>query len=373
MPKNINHISIKVITDNDLCISCGACSHICPYKIIDMIFNKNQSKWEPFVREESICNNRCNGKELCLSVCPSYNVDYMQIANSHENKMLGKIQNVYTGYATDATIRYSSSSGGFIYPLCQSLIENGTINGIIAMTHDGGMEYTPKIINELEQMPRSVYHNTNFENALNLIKNYDGRFLLIALPCHITSIELFLNKKKNKKLKSKIYAKIALICGYLHDRANVEAFASYHAFDVKEASYRGKGRALRIRLNNDKKTIEYNTFYPKTLTQAINNRMMFDNFLPQQGCINCVDHLGYCADLVVGDAWLKKYADDKIGTSLLFSRTGLGENIIKSIKGFNFFKSSKQEIMESQGIHCALGASAEGIKDIPLKINAFIP
>jgi coenzyme F420 hydrogenase subunit beta len=369
--KNIPHNSIKIITENDLCISCGACSHICPYKNIQIRLNHHHGKWEPIIPKIDICDNRCNGKELCLSVCPSYNVNYIDLAESDKNHLLGKIERVYTGFSKNDAIRFSSSSGGFIPELCTMLLDSRQIDGIISITHDHGLEYTPKIIHDVTSMPCSIYHNINFENAIELLKKAEGKYLLIALPCQITSIELFTNKKKHRHLKEKIYAKVALICGYLLDRTCVQATAYYNRFDVKEIAYRGDGRDLLIKMKNEHKKLEYDTFYPKTLTEVINNRMMFDNFTPQLGCLYCVDHLGYCADLVVGDAWLQKYTDDKIGTNIIISRTQNAENLIRQMTSFHFIEASYEDIIEAQGVHYALGAVGEGLKEV--KGHSFSP
>jgi len=371
--KNIPNNSIKIITDNDLCISCGACSHICPYHNIQIRLNAHHGKWEPVIPKIDICENRCNGKELCLSVCPSYDVNYIDLAESDKNQLLGKIERVYTGFSKNDAIRFSSSSGGFIPELCTMLFDSGQIDGIISMTHDLGLEYTPKIIHDVNSMPCSIYHNINFENAIALLKKATGKYLLIALPCQITSIELFTNKKKHRHLKEKIYAKVALICGYSYDRTNVQATAYYNDFEVKEIAYRGNGRDLLINLKNEQKKLEYDTFYPQTLNEVINNRIMFDNFIPQLGCLYCVDHIGYCADMVVGDAWLPKYTDDKIGVNIIISRTQQAEKLIHQIKSFHFIEASHEDIIEAQGVHYALGAVGEGLKELKSKEHSFIP
>ena len=338
-----------------------------------MRISHHHGKWEPVIQKTDICDNRCNGKELCLSVCPSYDIDYIALAESDKNNLLGKIERVYTGFSRNKKIRFSSSSGGFIRELCAMLIDSGQIDGIISITHDEGLEYTPKIIREIGLMPDSIYHNVNFANAIDLLKKARGKYLLIALPCQMTSIELFTNKKKYRYLKEKIYAKVSLICGYQLDRTTVEAIDHYKHFDVKEITYRGNGRDLLINLRNKSKKLEYNAFYPKNLKEVIDDRMVFDNFLPQLGCLYCVDHIGYCADLVVGDAWLKKYRDDKVGVNIVISRTRKAEESIRQMTSFDFTEASHEDIVEAEGVNYGLGVLGEGLKEIRIKGNYFIP
>jgi coenzyme F420 hydrogenase subunit beta len=363
---------IRVISDNDLCISCGACIHMCLHDNICIDFNKARGKWDVSAKNTEICE-KCNDLSNCLTVCPSYNVNYMELARSDKNHLLGRIKNVYNGYAKDQHLRFSSSSGGFVRVLCKTLIESKKIDGVISITHEGGMEYFPQIVTEIAKMPNSIYHNINYQNAINLIQKNSGKYLLIGLPCQVTGIELFLRKNRKQRLKGKIYAKISLMCGYTFDRKNIQAFAYFNAFPMKEVSYRGGGRFWKNRLKNDLDEILIEAVHPKGLRDKINNMICFDRFIVQTACLYCVDHLGYCADLVVGDAWQAKYNSDTIGTNMIITRTELGEEIISVLEPFQFEKGYKEEIIESQTPNYALGAIGEGMKSINLKGHYFTP
>lgn len=367
-----NSLSVKIISDNDLCVSCGACLHICPFNNIRMEFNDYRGKWESQVKNSDACK-KCNGKSLCLSVCPSYNVDYVELARSNENHLLGKIRSVYNGYSRNNKTRFSTSSGGFIRELCKTLLQNKKIDGIISITHDHGLEYSPKIITDISLMPNSIYHNINFQNAFTLLKETEGKYLLVGLPCQITSISRFLKKKKYASLNDKIYAKVSLICGYSFDRKNAEAFAHYNNFDLEEISYRERGRYRKTRLKNKSGELLFEVFNPKNFRERINNMIFFDQFLPQLGCLYCVDHICYCADIVVGDAWQKRYSDDDIGTNIIICRTEKGDDIISQMESFKFEKGYQEEIIEAQSPAYALGTIGEGMKRVKLKGHYFIP
>lgn len=117
--------SIKIITDNDLCISCGSCTHICPFDNITMEYSSYRGKWDAIVSNTDICL-QCNGEKNCLYVCPSYNSDYTKFG-SEENEFLGKIEAVYNGWSKSETIRCNSSSGGFIRTLAKELLEKKSL------------------------------------------------------------------------------------------------------------------------------------------------------------------------------------------------------------------------------------------------------
>ncbi len=343
-------ISIKVIEDNDLCISCGVCTHICPFDNILMNYITNRGKYDAIVQDNDLCL-KCNGAKNCLAVCPSYNVNYEELAESSKNSFLGKIENVYNGYSKNDKIRLNSSSGGFIRELATELLNKKEIDGVISIVHDSGLNYTPKIITDISKMPNSIYHNINYENAIELLKNNVGKYLLIGLPCQITSIEQLLNKKKFSYLKDRIYTKVALICGYTFERTNMELFAKLNDFDMQEISYRENGRYRKTRISHKNNSILFDVYNPATIDERINNSIMFDKWMPQKHCLYCVDHIGYCADIVVGDAWQKRYKNDTIGTNIIIARTEYGDSIIKTLKNITLEEGKISEIEESQHIY----------------------
>jgi len=363
---------IRIIIASNLCISCGACVYICRYCNIHMEFNHARGKWDACVKKPEICQ-RCEGDFICLSVCPSYDVNYMELAGSQENSLLGRIKNVYNGYAKDPFIRFSSSSGGFIRILCNTLYCRGEIEGAITIMHDGGLEYSPQIVTNFRSIPNSIYHNINYQNAIDLIKRNSGKYLLIGLPCQITGVELFLKINRDQHLRERIYAKISLICGYTFERKNIQAFANYYDFPLKEVSYRQGGRFRKTKLKNDSQEILIETVHPRGLKDKINNMICFDHFTVQTACLYCVDHLCYCADLVVGDAWQQRYSKDQIGTNLIISRTELGEEILSKMDQFHFEKGKQDEIIESQSPKYALGAIGEGMRQVNLGMGYFFP
>jgi coenzyme F420-reducing hydrogenase beta subunit len=366
-------MSIKIITDNDLCVSCGACSHICPFNNIVMQFNDYRGKWEAHVQNSVTCH-KCSERSSCLSVCPNYNIDYVSLADSNKNNMLGRIKGVYNGFSKDETIRYSASSGGFIRELCMSLLEKQRINGIISITHDHDLEYSPKIVTDINVMPNSIYHNINFQNALSLLKEGAGRYIVIGLPCQITSIVLFMRKKKYEYIREKIYATISLMCGYTFDRKNALAFSHYNKFHLNEITYREKGRYRKTKLKNSKsQELLFDVQNPHNIHEKLCNMMLFDPYLPQPACLYCVDHMCFCADIVVGDAWQKRYGNDDIGTNLIVSRTERGEEIISQMNSFQFETGYIHEIIEAQSPTYALATVGEGMKNIRLKKGSFIP
>lgn len=364
------HPSIKIIADNDLCISCGSCVHICPFDNIVMRYATKRAKWDAVVTDTDICS-QCNGEKNCLYVCPSYNTDYTQFG-SEKNDFLGNIENVYNGWSKFDNIRFHSSSGGFVRTLAQELLDKKIVTHIISITHDKGLEYTPQGITDVDLMPNSIYHNINYEKAFEIIKTVEGRFVVIGLPCQLTGIEHLLKKRRYAKLKEKIHLKIALICGYTFDRTNMEFFTRMNNIEMEEITYRERGRYRKTRISSKRDSVVFDIYNPKSINEKINNMIMFDRWLPQKQCLYCVDHLGYCADIVVGDAWQRKYNSDKVGTNIIIARTSKGKHVVESLENVHLEDGNIGEITESQHAYAKpfLGL---GIAKVNLFKDGFIP
>lgn len=364
--------SIAIITKSDLCISCGACVHICPFDNIRMRYETSKHKWEACVQDNETCK-RCAGQKNCLAVCPNYEMDYLTISDSSQNRLLGRIIRILNGFSLDPEIRNRSSSGGFVRELCNSLIRRREIDGIISISHHQGLDYFPKIIMDISEMPNSIYHNINFENAFKILKEKQGRFLIIGLPCQLTSITNLLSMRKYAAIKEKIFAKLSLICGYTFDRINAYAFAYYNNFDLKEITYREDGRYRKTRISNEQISKLFDSRNLKTLSQRINHNILTDRVLVQFGCLYCVDHIGYLSDLTVGDAWQERFKDDEIGTNIVIVRTEKGADLVAGMDNFEFNEGNIEEIISSQSELYALGSIGEAMKDFPIKGKFHTP
>jgi coenzyme F420-reducing hydrogenase beta subunit len=340
---------------------------MCPFNNIEMKYISRKFKWEATIIDNVICT-KCNIKDNCLSVCPSYNLNYINLANSQKNNLLGEIIKIYTGYSKNPEIRHNSSSGGFVRELFYSLIKLRKIS-IISISQITDMEYSPRIVKNIKEMPNSIYYNINYSKAFELIKNNDEQFLIIGLPCQITSLQLLINQKRYSYLKKRIYAKVSLFCGYNFDRINAYSFAYNSNFKLKQISFRNGGKYRKTIISNKRDFKLFDIINPKNINEKINNDMMSDKFLCQNGCLYCVDHIGYCSDISVGDAWLKRYNNDFQGANLIITRTKKGEDIVKNMKHFYFEKGAICDLIESQSNKYARGSIGEGIKS--LKLNKY--
>lgn len=358
-----NKSVISEIVSQDLCCSCGACARICPSSNCHLVYSEGRYKWQAHVQSAVVCG-QCNGEKLCLAVCPSYKVDYTFVAGD-DNQGLGRILSVKNGWSEDKKIRMGASSGGFIRALCRQVLTTDIVDGIIALKHHDNLEYYPSLYTdtaELDIMPTSIYHNVNFENLVSILEENKGNFLVIGLPCHLTSLRLLLQKNSFKHLQERVYATIALICGYTYDRINIQAFAHFKGVPFNKVTYRGQGRFRRTVLSNDTESSAYDIRKSSCLKDILDYRFITDPYLVQKSCLYCMDHIGMCADLVVGDAWLKKYSADVIGNNIIIARSEVGYSLMTQLEGFHLEEGSVGDIAESQGANYTYGIAGKTLR-----------
>ncbi len=379
--KTSTHKNVQIITENDLCISCGVCKFACPPKLIEISLNPQKQIYEPVIQDDGACL-ACDEKP-CLQVCPSYEIDFKELASwESPNEMLGPALEIVTARSTSREITRRSSSGGLIKEICAQYLRTRQADAIIALSHQEDLEYAPKLYlkaEEMESAPGSIYHNINFEEATSLLQNFSGRVVLVAIPCQLSAIEKWM-KMFPEKLKSKLVLKVGLICGWMFSRHSVQLFAKSQgldATDLRFASYRGENAVGHLKLRTSTKAKEFNR-RPEVLQDRHYSayRTAFSRSNNLKRCHLCVEHLNYLADIAVGDAWLRSFRDNKEGTSILILRNEKAQQVVRALVGagrIQTWNSGDHEIYESQSRDLALGIKAESLMRWARSKSFFVP
>jgi coenzyme F420 hydrogenase subunit beta len=374
-------LNVNLITRNDLCISCGACKHACPAQTIHIQMNDAKGFYEPVIADESPCLT-CETRP-CLTVCPGYEENFVDLAGwSDPAQQIGPYEAIYTGHNTDGEIRKRASSGGIIKELCRYYLESGQVDGVITLRHIEGLEYAPDVYTEVEDVlrtPGSIYHNINFENAIEILKTRPGRYLLIAIPCQLTSIRKW-ERTCPEQVVGQIAVTVGLICGWMFTRHTLRHFARWQGVDyddLQNATYRGGdkfgalvletsagGHAFSRRPNfwKDAHTIPYHVAFSRTYNS--------------QRCLLCVEHLNYLADIAVGDAWLDAFKHEKDGTSIIVVRKAEAGKAIEALMAAGRLvlkPATEQDVIDSQSADLAKGISAQRITNRLKAEGQFAP
>jgi len=306
---------VEVLRSN-LCSGCGACYSICSANAINMRVALDGT-YKPFIDP-----HKCTKCGLCERVCPS-----LSGTPKAKIKGLGNFINCYIGYSTDTKIRWEASSGGVVTTILLSLFEEGLISGAVIVKKDPKDSLKPSMIltnskEDIIEAMGSKYCPAKPSFRVKDLVNVQGKVAIVGLPCHIWA---FRNLEKiDKRLKDKILIHLGLFCGkkpnFYATVYFIRKIVGVNEREVVEISYRGKGWPGKLTVMTKR-----GESYSFELGDWI-SFSYYPHFIPIR-CVFCYDITNQQADISLGDAW--GLAHDNIGTSVIITRTPVGENIIQ--------------------------------------------
>ena len=323
--------AIDSIVKNNLCTGCGTCIALCPKEAIKLTINERKGIYVPKIDEE-----KCNDCDICYEVCPGHEVNFNALnleifGKEPEDILIGNYINCYVGHSTDYDLRYSSSSGGLVTALLIFALEEGIINGALVtrMEKDNPLEPEPFIARTKEEIieaSKSKYCPVPANIALKKILNSrEGeKFAVVGLPCHIHGIRKA--EQINKKLKEKIALHLGIFCNHAPNFWGTKLLLQrlkVREDDVVKLNYRGEGRPGSMKISQKSGELLLLPDYWSFVGAYF--------FYPVR-CLMCSDGICELADISFGDAWLPELSDDKIGKSIIVSKSEIGENILQKMK-----------------------------------------
>ena len=328
----MNNNTIAQVVKDGLCTGCGTCIALCPKEAIKLTINEKKGIYVPALNEE-----KCDNCGICYEVCPGHEVDFKALnleifGKEPENILIGNYLNCYVGHSTDYDIRYNSASGGLVTQLLIFALEEGVIDGALVtkMKKDKPLEPEPFIARTKEEIieaSKSKYCPVPANIALKeILKSKEGeRFAVVGLPCHIHGIRKA--EQTNKKLKEKIVLHLGIVCNHAPNFWGTKLLLQklkVRKDDVIKLDYRGQGRpgAMKISLKGSELELLLSDYW---------NFVGAYFFYPAR-CLMCSDEICELADISFGDAWLPELSDDKIGASIIISKSKIGEEILEATK-----------------------------------------
>lgn len=349
---------LRGVMDNDLCIACGACTLADPS--VELRLHPEKLIFEP----------SHPGNQAAVEVCPAVEVDFTQLQEllfpGSPQTPYGVVHSVMLAQSTDYERNLKASSGGMIKELLAELLARDDVDGAIVLQHVEGLQFAPGLITDVEQvdnLPGSIYHNLPKHRALELLRENEGRFVLTAIPCELEGIYNYIFKKE-PHLRERIHTTIGLLCGWQYNWHSIRAICEFKGVDpdrVVDVSYRGDGPIgkLRILTDDGKET---------TTSRRIDfgYQVAFDRTFNTPRCHLCVNHSNYLADIVVGDAWLASTLSTKTGISLVINRRAESDKLVRGLAEQGkvvFSEVTVNEIRESQKPSIAFGNFAYAYAD----------
>lgn len=355
------------VLQSGMCIACGACVAADP--TLSLRRNPVRLMIEP----------SGSGGPEAASVCPAMQVDFAGLQAELFPQTLpgphGVVRSVWLAQSTDEQRNLRASSGGLIKELLRHYLAQPGIDGAIALAHEEGLRFAPKLIrqpDEVDQLPGSIYHNLPLDGALRLLRENEGRFVLVAIPCQLEGIYSYVFQRE-PALRSRIATTIGLICGWNYSLHALKAVCEFKGLDferISAISYRGAGPVGKLRIVTPEKTAEIHR------RVDFDYQVAFDRSFNIPRCHVCINHTNFLADIVVGDAWLPSTVMTRTGVSIVIARTAGAEGALKALEergAIRLAPTTKHDISESQSRRIALGEFAYAYADYRREIGEHTP
>lgn len=324
-------MSIKKVIDEGYCIGCGACN-VADNENIKISFKEGMYKAK-IVGEVS---------DKVSKVCPfsddASNENELAKFDDSKNyhRHIGNYSKLLAAKVSNDTKRENSSSGGLLTYTLEKLFENDEIDRVLHVksNDDGyGFEYSEsKTLCDITSRTKSRYFPVSLQQISEKLKNQDNsRTAITGVPCFIKSISLL--EKENHI--SPIKFKLALFCGH-YKTAHYGELLSWNSGvnpqEIDSVDFRVK--------NNGNTAVDYYIGVDDKLGEKHLGRVsrMFGSnwghgFFKPMACEFCDDICGETADATYGDAWLKEFMSDPLGTNVVVTRNKIIDDIVE--KGLN--------------------------------------
>jgi len=318
--------------DNELnifdavCTGCSACTEACTtldengVKPICLVVNEHG------LRVPRINVYTCTHCLLCSKACPTH--DNIFRNDSSFERYKEKISDCYYGYSLDREHRYEAATAGIATEIAAWMLDTGQADGVVGSYQNSENVVVTEIFTDggvLKEKARgSIYRQVSVLNGLveKIKQGKHRKVVLIGLPCHIAGLKKL--QKINNYLRTHVeFVTIALFC----KQTKTEDFSRIErkllgAEANQVLTYRGNGWPGSTRVEGGKSLPFRHQLF----------RLMWGSFaFTPDYCFACSDPLGTVADISVGDAWLRKYNDDKVGSSLFIAYTSRGKTIIDAM------------------------------------------
>jgi coenzyme F420-reducing hydrogenase beta subunit len=199
----------------------------------------------------------------------------------------------------------------------------------------------------VDSLPGSIYHNLAQPDAIRLLKENDGRFVLVAIPCQLEGIYNYIFTCE-PHLADRIHMTIGLLCGWQYSHHALKAICAFRGLDfdaIDDVSYRGGGPVGKLEISAGGKRVRMSR------RTSLAYQVAFDRHFNTPRCHVCINHHNMLADLVVGDAWLPSTVGTRTGISLVTNRTAGADALMRELAARDRIRISEvtvEEIKESQ-------------------------
>ncbi|MFQ5706567.1 MAG: Coenzyme F420 hydrogenase/dehydrogenase, beta subunit C-terminal domain [bacterium] len=343
-------MDIEHVLENGNCHQCGVCAGVCPVDAITIEQHDKKGLFPVFHRP------LCTDCDLCHIACPGEDFDWngLQMAVFGEvpqDKELGYTREVLSGYANWEEIRQKGASGGIVSAILIALLEKGEIDGAVVTKMDEAHPLQPRVYiartaQEILAAQQSKYLPVPVGMIIQEIMRNEGRFAVVALPCHIHGIRLA--QQKMPRVRKRIVLQIGLVCGFHPSFTNT-------TFLVRRAGVKNFEEIKEIRYRDDTWPGGFNVIKKdgsNNMIHPVQDFFWSHALFERERCVTCTDAMAEFGDIVCGDEWRDDGVvrdDYKRGWSYVITRTETGSNVVKKLvaEGILYVEPTHPNVIKS--------------------------
>lgn len=321
---------LQDVVASRLCLGCGACAYACPSGAVTL-HNFPAEGIRPVVD-----SSRCTDCGDCLKVCPAVQADFGRsalglppaLAAAAFEDDWGPVLEVWEGHATDATIRFESSSGGALTALGLYCIEKAGMHGVLHIAADPANPILNRTVLSRDRASvtgaaGSRYSPASVCDRLGEVEAAPAPCAIIGKPAEIAAVR---NAEKIRPaLRAKVGVTMSFFCAEspsTHGTVRLLEKMQVDPAEVTALRYRGFGWpghfAPHVRQEAQ----------PKAKMTYSESWAFLQSFRPWSTHL-WPDGTGELADLTCGDPWYEKPDGRNPGFSLVVVRTPRGAEIVR--------------------------------------------
>ncbi len=250
---------------------------------------------------------------------------------------LGRFDATFAGHVNEDGHRARGSSGGMTSWMAEELLVRNLVDAVVHVHPSGSSTSSSPLFSydvarssqEVRNGAKTRYYSVDFSDAiLQVIKNGD-RVAVIGVPCFIKAARHL--AASDAAFGACMKYGIALICGHMKSAGFAESLAWQSGIrpnDLKAVDFRKKlpGRPA-TRYGFEAVNRASDDVVTRPMSDLV-GRNWDGGYFKLKACEFCDDVVGECADIALGDAWLKRYTKDYQGTNVVIVRNPLMLDIL---------------------------------------------
>ncbi|MCU7548270.1 Coenzyme F420 hydrogenase/dehydrogenase, beta subunit C-terminal domain [Chitinophagaceae bacterium LB-8] len=317
---------ISEIDRSGLCLGCGLCEAVLGKENCTMQLRDDGFFHPQFKRLDK------KSERVINEICPSINVRN-EYELKKDERIWGKIIQLYEGFSADQEVRAKSSSGGVVSALAIYLLEHKKVDAVLHVGGDAD-DYQQNKLRKSYDREDVIRNNSSryapalmFSDIFEILNQSDEIFCFIGKPCDIAALKNFLRVYPTYQDRFKLT--ISIVCaGMPSFNGTRKLISDFHPqVPIKNLSYRGNGWPGYFSFSDNSGKV-YSKSYNDSWGKVLNRHLCFR-------CKICPEGIGLLADIAIGDAWETKngYPDftEKEGNSLVITRTAIGQQVVDEL------------------------------------------